>query len=153
MKISKNIPHQGRVCVCVCVHSVAQSLSQVQLFLTLWTVARQAPLSMGILQARILEWVAMPFSKGSSQPRDQTQVSCTGRYNGSELHCSGPDSEWRWEEATNLTSLVSTPSSKKEEEWGEAIVSPSRQWHPTPVLLPGKSHGRRSLVGCSPWGR
>ena len=28
-----------------------------------------------------------------------------------------------------------------------------RQRHPTPVLLPGKSHGRRSLVGCSPWGR
>ena len=28
-----------------------------------------------------------------------------------------------------------------------------RQWHPTPVLLPGKSHGRRSLVGCSPRGR
>ena len=28
-----------------------------------------------------------------------------------------------------------------------------RQWHPTPVLLPGRSHGLRSLVGCSPWGR
>ena len=28
-----------------------------------------------------------------------------------------------------------------------------RQWHPTPVLLPGKSHGRRSLVGCNSWGR
>ena len=27
-----------------------------------------------------------------------------------------------------------------------------RQWHPTPVRLPGKSHGRRNLVGCSPWG-
>ena len=27
-----------------------------------------------------------------------------------------------------------------------------RQWHPTPVLVPGKSHGWRSLVGCSPWG-
>ena len=27
-----------------------------------------------------------------------------------------------------------------------------RQWHPTPVLLPGKSHGERSLVGCIPWG-
>ena len=27
-----------------------------------------------------------------------------------------------------------------------------RQWQPTPVLLPGKSHGWRSLVGCSPWG-
>ena len=28
-----------------------------------------------------------------------------------------------------------------------------RRWHPTPVLLLGKSHGQRSLVGCSPWGR
>ena len=28
-----------------------------------------------------------------------------------------------------------------------------RQWQPTPILLPGKSHGQRSLVGCSPWGR
>ena len=27
-----------------------------------------------------------------------------------------------------------------------------RQWHPTPALLPGESHGQRSLVGCSPWG-
>ena len=30
--------------------------------------------------------------------------------------------------------------------------SQRRQWHPTPVLLPGRSHGWRSLVGCSPWG-
>ena len=33
------------------------------------------------------------------------------------------------------------------------FVYQRRQWHPTPVLLLGKSHGRRSLVGCSPWGR
>ena len=32
----------------------------------------------GILQARMPEWVAIPLSKGSSQPRDRTQVSCTG---------------------------------------------------------------------------
>ena len=32
------------------------------------------------------------------------------------------------------------------------ITKYRRQWHPTPVLLPGKSHGWRSLVGCSPWG-
>ena len=43
--------------------------------MTTWTVACQAPLSVGILQARILEWIAMPSSKGSSQPREQTQVS------------------------------------------------------------------------------
>ena len=41
--------------------------------MTPWTVACQAPLSMGILQARILEWVAMPSSRGCSQPRDQTR--------------------------------------------------------------------------------
>jgi len=41
----------------------------------------QAPLSTGILQARILEWVTMPSSRGSSQPRDQAQVSCiAGRF-------------------------------------------------------------------------
>ena len=35
----------------------------------------------GILQARILDWVAFPFSRGSSQPRDRTQVSCiAGRF-------------------------------------------------------------------------
>ena len=34
-----------------------------------------------------------------------------------------------------------------------AVRERRRQWNPTPVLLPGKSHGQRSLVGCSPWGR
>ena len=51
-------------------------LYRVQLFATPWTVAHQAPLSMGILQARTLEWVAMPTSRRFSQPRDWTQVSC-----------------------------------------------------------------------------
>jgi len=55
--------------------SCALSLSRVQFFVTPWTVALQAPLSMGILQARILEWFAMTSSRGSSQPRDRAQVS------------------------------------------------------------------------------
>ena len=42
---------------------------------TPWTVAHQAPLLMEILKARILEWVAVPFLKGSSQPRGQIPVS------------------------------------------------------------------------------
>ena len=49
--------------------------SRVWLFVTLWTVARQVPLSVGILQARILEWVVISFSRSSSQLRDRTQVS------------------------------------------------------------------------------
>ena len=51
------------VCVCICVREL---LSRVRLFVTPWTVAHQAPLSIGILQARILRWFAMPSSKGSS---------------------------------------------------------------------------------------
>ena len=53
----------------------------VRLFETPWTVAHQAPLSTGFLQARILEWVAMLSSRGSSQPRDGAQVSLiAGRF-------------------------------------------------------------------------
>ena len=49
--------------------------SCIGLFSTLQALDPQAPLSMGILQARILEWVASPSSRGSSQPRDRIQVS------------------------------------------------------------------------------
>ena len=52
--------------------------SQVQLFATLRTDYRLPGSSVhGILQARILEWVVMPSSKESSQPRDQIHVSCS----------------------------------------------------------------------------
>ena len=62
-----------RLCMYFCLFFCM--LSSVQLFATPWTVAHQAPLSMGSLPARILEWIAMPSSRGSSQPRDRTQVS------------------------------------------------------------------------------
>ena len=48
-------------------------LSFVRLFVTPRTVACQAPLS-GILQAGILEWAGISFSRGSSRPRDQTHI-------------------------------------------------------------------------------
>ena len=47
--------------------AVLRCFSRVRLFVTLWTVGGQVPLSMGILQARILEWVAMPASRASTQ--------------------------------------------------------------------------------------
>ena len=78
----------------------------------------------GILQARILEWTAIPFSRGSSQPRDRTQVS-------------------------HIAARFFTSWTNREAQGN----CRSRQWYPTPVLLPGKSHGRKSLVGCSSWGR
>ena len=58
-------------CYCLCVHV----LSHVQLFVTPQTVACGTPLH-GIFPARILEWLAISFSRGSSWPRDWTRVSC-----------------------------------------------------------------------------
>ena len=56
-------------------------LSHVWLFVTPWTIACQAPLSIEFSQAGILEWVAISFSRGSSWPRDRTPDSCiAGRF-------------------------------------------------------------------------
>ena len=75
--------HQGPplcwvcVCVCVCVWVYAQPLSHVPLFGTPRTVCSLPGSSVhGILQPGKLEWVSISFSRGSSQPRNRTQVSC-----------------------------------------------------------------------------
>ena len=70
--IAEKFPNMRKVCGTF-------MLSHVQLFATPWTVACQAPLSVDILQARILEWVSISSSRGSSPPRDWTCVSCIGR--------------------------------------------------------------------------
>ena len=85
----------------------------------------------GIFQARVLEWGAIAFS---------------GFY-----------IEWCINEENIVLSLQSTnslpPSKLAQKLFQYLVYFRRRQWHPTPVLLPGKSHGWRSLVGCSPWGR
>ena len=64
------VPTMGERCCCC-----AKSLQLCPTLCYLWTVARQAPLSTGILQPNILEWVSIPSSKGSSLPWDWTRVS------------------------------------------------------------------------------
>ena len=51
----------------------------------------------------------------------------------------------------SMKNLTNSKSKKEIENFIRAKLR-RRQWQPTLVLLPGKSHGRRSLVGCSPWG-
>ena len=60
-------------------------------------------------------------------------------------YCSLPLShtDWWW-----ISGLV-----QGQEKSLSSLINWRRQWQPTPVLLPGKSHWRRSLKGCSPWGR
>ena len=72
---SRCLGSQKRLTWKLCCATLSRLLSGVQLFATPWTIALQAPLSMGILQARKLEYVAMPTSRGSSQSSDWTQVS------------------------------------------------------------------------------
>ena len=130
---------------CYCC-SVAQSCP--------WTTACQASLSFTIswslLKSCPLNWWCHPTISSSVVPFPSyfQHFPASGSFPMSWLFASGGQSitasasvvpvniqGWFPLELTSLISL-----------W-------RRQWHPTPVLLPGKSHGWRSLVGCSPWGR
>ena len=74
-------------------------------------------------------------------------LSCTGEGNGNPLQCScleNPREGEAWWAA--VYGVAQSWTRLKQLSW-------RRQWHPTPVLLPEKSHGPRSLAGCSPWGR
>ena len=62
--------------------------------------------------------------------------------------CSFPRQRIQYHSNPSLCSTTNTEEA--EIEWFYEDLQ-RRQWHPTPVLLPGKSHGQRSLVGCSPW--
>ena len=77
--------------------------SCVQLFATLWTIACQDPSVYGILQARILEWVAISFSKESSHTRERTCVSCVSFF-------AGPFFTHRVGTTTTTKSLQSCPT-------------------------------------------
>ena len=71
-----------------------------------------------ILQARILEWVAIPFSRGSSQPRDQTQVSCT---EGDSLPSEPPGKPKN--AGVGSLSLLQEISMTQELNWGHGTAS------------------------------
>ena len=115
--------------------------SFAQLGLTLcdpWTVAHQAPLSMGILQSRVLECVAISFSRGSSPPRDQTHVSCTA---------SGFFTGWATQEAQRYPGKDKfmkmkmdwwLPAAQKEEHWIGKIWDFSGQWNYSAWYCNGK---------------
>ena len=109
--------------------------SCVQLFVTLWTIARQVLLSIGF--SRQEYWSGLPCPPPGQFPiqGSNPHLLCLLHWQAGSLPLAPPGKPHTY----NNTPLV-------KKGW-------RRQWHPTPVLLPGKSHGWRSLVGCSPWGR
>ena len=114
----------------------------------------------GISQLRILECVAISFFRGSSQPRDQTQVSyIAGRFfttvprETHQIHQSAEFGiEGEGEEA--LSFICSVPVSKRRLYvlFRELEIYTEKAMATHSIFLPGKSHGWRSLVGCSLWG-
>ena len=70
--------------------------SGVRPFATLWTLALQAPLSVRFSKARILEWVATAFSRGSSWPRNQTHISYVSCWQVGSLPLVPPGKPNKW---------------------------------------------------------
>ena len=104
--------------------------SHVRLCTTLWAVACQALWSMGILQAKILEWVTMPSSRGSFQTRDRTQVSSiTG---GFFTTCATWETQQHYEVGTIFMSHFSDKVSKLQ---GSQFLSPGLHGYLTPRLV------------------
>ena len=144
----------GHVCVCV---KVAQSCP------TVWPHGYTVH---GILQARIQEWVAVSFSRGSSQPRDWTQVPCiAGEFLTSwatreaqghiwrMLRLEPPHSStlaWKIPWMDEPGRLQSMGLLRVEHDWVTSFslftfMHWRRKWQPTPVFLPGESQGWGSL--------
>ena len=114
--------------------------SHVHLFIALWTVPRQAPLSMEF--SRQEYWNGLPFPSPGDLPDPGTEAASLM----SPILAGGFfTSSTTWE--------ARLPDPYRSCKHSGAVSDRRRRWHPTPVLLPGKSHWRRNLVGCSPCGR
>ena len=111
-----------------------------------------------IFQAKVLDWIATSFSRGSFQHRNWTWVSCIpGRFftSWASRETLGNIKQDLNKGGTVVKNLPAMQESQEMQVWSLVGKIPwRREWQPTPVLLPGKSHGQRSLVSYySPWGR
>ena len=110
-----------------------------------------------------MAWSVHPCSPGHSHPQSIWIVPRHLRLDHSALTSSLTCTPQLPSSLRALPLIISCPVSvhvsSTDHTWARVFflncseIHRRRQWHPTPVLLPGKFHGRRSLVGCSPWGR
>ena len=94
----------------------------------------------------------VPSRPGISVNRSKTLIN---RYTGC-LWISDWKGKWRSKRCVRIASVTREEEHQRGSgSWFGRTYSMlyRRQWHPTPLLLPGKSHGQRNLVGCHPWGR
>ena len=122
----------------------------------------------GILQARIQEWVAIPFSRGSFWLRNWTQVPGGSDSKASAYNAGDPVSIPGWgrcpgegnsnpfqysclENPMDRGVHGVTKSRTQLSDFTFTFMHWRRKWQPTPVFLPGESQGLGSLVGCRLW--
>ena len=94
-------------------------------------------------ESTLRPWKASPFLQ--QLHKYQARIHSNTRACSKHQEKVGRDSE------RNISPCIK--SSRNLFNWVSLMAKRRRQWQPTPVLLPGKSHGWRSLVSCSPWGR
>ena len=116
--------------------------------MTPWTVACQDPLSMEFFRQEY--WSGLPFLSPGDLPKSESEpTSPAPQADSLPLHYQG--SPWN----LLLTSLVAQTVKRLSIMWETRVLSLGqegpwrRKWQSTPVLLPGKSYGQRSLVGYS----
>ena len=109
----------------------------------------------GILQARILEWIVIPFSRESTQELNWVLLHCRTE-KAMAPHSSTVAWKIPWTEEPG--GLQSMGSLRVRHDWATSLglftfMHWRRKWQPTPVFLPRESQGWGSLVGCRLWGR
>ena len=142
-----------------------QLFNHVQLFVAPWTVAArtcQAPLSIGFFRQEY--WSRLPFpSPGylpdslieTGSPAWQADSLLLSSEKAMATHSSTLAWKMPWKEEPGR--LQSMGSQRVGHDWATSLslftfMHWRRKWQPTPVFLPGESHGRGSLVGCRLWG-
>ena len=123
--------------------SVCQLLSRVRLSATPWTVAHQAPLSMEFYRQE--HWSGLPFPSPEDLPDPGIKPGSP------ELLADSLPSEPPGKSKLKLKNNCRRHKRHSFDPWVRKLPW-RRKWQPTPVFLPGESHGQRSLVGYSPWG-
>ena len=92
--------------------------------------------------------------KGGGIPSELFQILKDGAVKVLHSICQQIWKTHQWSQDWKRSVIIPIPKKGNAKECSNyhTIALIRRQWHPTPVLLSGKSHGRRSLVGCNPWG-
>ena len=107
------------------------------------------------IKVKLISWTSLKWKAFLCNiPREgmKDKLQSFESYIWLELICQQNWKTKQWLQNWKRSVFIPIPQEGNDKECPNHCTIRRRQWHPTPVLLPGKSHGQRSLEGCSPWG-